>query len=585
MSLVNLIFYKILLTNHQIIDISVVLDFNRGGIKKRRGEMARGKKVKVKVRNRELIHPAVVKFKKWVLALFSFGLIVMCSAKAYADNGMIWQKSDYGIDEVKIESVCMIKERPEIIFAGGQRCVYKSTDAGNSWIRTFMLTGERRGINFISYNPKDLSIIYAATSDGLYGSFDSGKSWKRLFRGRGDMQRNIRCIAVSSDGGIIFIGTQRGLFKSNDSGKHWSLEDYFMNKSIRSLAAGEGFYYVCASDGVYYQKESNGQWDKVYNLIKYEEEAEEVEYADNDVEPEKSFVCLNSIAVIRGTVYIATDEGVLFSSIGSDAWSQVDSEGLKTKDIDFIIAEEKGMFISSQKGIFQYDQKNEIWLDRSIGLTTLNINTINGSFDKGFIFAATEKGLFRMSLDNDDVNNMGRQWVSNLYLSEPGITEIHQAAIEYAEVSPDKIKWMRSAAKNQALIPKFSFNLDKDVSRSIDLDRGGTNDPDFYIEGPRDRKLGWGIGLNWDLGEFIWSYHQTSIDVRSRLMVQLRNDILDEVTKLYFERLRLKGELMQSPPQETKQATLKQLRLAELTANIDALTGGYLSRKIKTVSE
>ena len=243
------------------------------------------------------------------------------------------------------------------------------------------------------------------------------------------------------------------------------------------------------------------------------------------------------------------------------------------------------MFISSQKGIFQYDHKNDIWLDRSIGLTTLNINMISGSIDKGLIFAATEKGLFRMSLDNDDINNMGKQWISNLYLSEPGIAEIHQAAIEYAEVSPDKIKWMRSAAKNQALIPKFSFNLDRDVNKNIDLDRGGTNDPDFYIEGPRDRKLGWGIGLNWDLSELVWSYHQTSIDVRSRLMVQLRNDILDEVTKLYFERLRLKNELMQNPPQEAKQMALKQLRFAELTANIDALTGGYLSRKTNIGTE
>jgi hypothetical protein len=81
----------------------------------------------------------------------------------------------------------------------------------------------------------------------------------------------------------------------------------------------------------------------------------------------------------------------------------------------------------------------------------------------------------------------------------------------------------------------------------------------------------------------VWSYHQTSIDVRSRLMVQLRNDILDEVTKLYFERLRLKHEIEQVPVQEKHQIRLKQIRFAELTANIDALTGGYLSRisKIK----
>jgi len=86
--------------------------------------------------------------------------------------------------------------------------------------------------------------------------------------------------------------------------------------------------------------------------------------------------------------------------------------------------------------------------------------------------------------------------------------------------------------------------------------------------------------LTWNLGEYVWNYHQTSIDVRSRLMVQLRNDILDQVTKLYFERLRLKYELTQNT-ENSKQTDLKYLRLAELTANIDALTDGYLSRNIK----
>jgi photosystem II stability/assembly factor-like uncharacterized protein len=554
---------------------------------KRKGdEMARGstrnKKVKVeaKVKKKQDVNPVFLRFKKWVVALFGFGLVCLCCVRAYAGNGTIWRKSDYGMDEVKVKSVCMVKEKPEIIFAGGQRCIYKSDDGGNSWKRVFMLTGERRGINFISYNPKDLSIIYAATSDGLYVSLNNDKSWKKVFRGKDDMQRNVKCITVSPDGNTIFIGTDRGLFKSMDSGKNWVSEDYFINKSIRSLAIGAGFYYVCSNDGAYCQKQGNSHWDKVYNLIKYEEEVDDAEYTENDYEQEKSFLNLNSIVIEKGVVYIATDEGVLFSSIASEDFSRMNTEGLKSEKINFILAEDEEMFVVSDRGVFKYDRKEGVWVDYSIGLTTFQVNMIDGCFDRGIIFTATEKGLFRMALNND-INNIAKDWVSDLYLREPSIEEIHLAAIEYAEVSPDKIKWMRSAAKTQALIPKVTFGIDGDVSKKIDLDRGGTNDADIYIEGPRDKKWGWDIGLTWNLGELIWSYHQTSIDVRSRLMVQLRNDVLDEVTKLYFERLRLKGELMQSPLQDTKQASLKQLRLVELTANIDALTGGYLSRSIR----
>jgi hypothetical protein len=162
----------------------------------------------------------------------------------------------------------------------------------------------------------------------------------------------------------------------------------------------------------------------------------------------------------------------------------------------------------------------------------------------------------------------------------PGISEIQKAAIEYAEVSPEKIKWMRQAAKTQALIPDLSLSLDGNDTRTIELDRGGTNDSDIFIEGPKDKNLGWGIRLDWDLSELIWSYHQTNIDVRSRLMVQLRNDILNEVTKIYFERLRLMDELADDTNHDDAKVRLKQIRLAELTADIDALTGGYLSKSI-----
>ena len=63
----------------------------------------------------------------------------------------------------------------------------------------------------------------------------------------------------------------------------------------------------------------------------------------------------------------------------------------------------------------------------------------------------------------------------------------------------------------------------------------------------------------------------------SYLVVQLRDDVLDEVTRLYFERRRLQINLFLDPPKELKDKIEKDLRLQELTAGVDALTGGYLS--------
>jgi len=64
-------------------------------------------------------------------------------------------------------------------------------------------------------------------------------------------------------------------------------------------------------------------------------------------------------------------------------------------------------------------------------------------------------------------------------------------------------------------------------------------------------------------------------------MVQLRDDILDEVNKLYFERIRVKMELDALQIEDRKKRFEKELRLRELTASLDGLTGGYFSGQIR----
>ncbi|MBI5098349.1 MAG: hypothetical protein HZB30_03800 [Nitrospirae bacterium] len=63
-------------------------------------------------------------------------------------------------------------------------------------------------------------------------------------------------------------------------------------------------------------------------------------------------------------------------------------------------------------------------------------------------------------------------------------------------------------------------------------------------------------------------------------MVELRDDILNEVTRLYFERRKMQIEMFLSPHADIKEKTDKELRLQELTSDIDALTGSYLSKRL-----
>ena len=132
----------------------------------------------------------------------------------------------------------------------------------------------------------------------------------------------------------------------------------------------------------------------------------------------------------------------------------------------------------------------------------------------------------------------------------------------------------------KAWLPTLSVTADSDTNENIDLDRGGTNDPDRFIIGPEEKSTDFHAGLSWDLGDLVWNDDQTSIDTRSKLMAELRDDLLNEVTHLYFERRRLQVERLMTGPKELPLEIEKELKLQELTAGIDALTGGYLTKKL-----
>lgn len=164
--------------------------------------------------------------------------------------------------------------------------------------------------------------------------------------------------------------------------------------------------------------------------------------------------------------------------------------------------------------------------------------------------------------------------------SEPGIRETQEAAIKYAEVHNEKIKEWRKNVKQRAILPTLSVGVNHDINGTSEIYTSST--ANYWAIGPDEKSTGWDVRASWDLGDLIWNNDQNNIDVRSRLMVQLRDDILNEVTHLYFERRKLQIEMLTNPPKNLQAQLDKELRFQELTAGIDALTGGWFSKKLST---
>ena len=77
------------------------------------------------------------------------------------------------------------------------------------------------------------------------------------------------------------------------------------------------------------------------------------------------------------------------------------------------------------------------------------------------------------------------------------------------------------------------------------------------------------------------SSEQIRVLNESQKAVKVREKLLDEVTRLYFDRRRLQVEGLLNPATSLSDEIEYTLRLQEMTANLDALTGGAFSSSIK----
>jgi ligand-binding sensor domain-containing protein len=495
---------------------------------------------------------------KYVLIFVLF--FSFCS-RVFAGDG--WEFVD-GIKESDIKEIVV---NGEIVYVSSEKRLYRGEDSGKSWNIVFTARGEDAAINFIDIFK---NAVYAATNKGLFKSIDGKTGWNKIFQGMGADENNVTHMAFNE--GKIYLGTRSGLFVSGDNGASWLKNTGEAGSlNIKWIAFLEENVFLAAEKGVYKNTDSN--WKRTFAVT-----AEETEYdADSTDEAFMPVKSVNGIVTNNNDVYLSTDSGIFISEDKGESWRRFESAGLGSRKVNRLIfldiaasRSNNILLAATDKGVFVFDERDKIWRELYKGLGADKVNAI-AEDDKGMVWAAAEKGVYkyipphldplpkgeRKILQDDDI--LGR------FNNEPTIKEVQKAAIEYAEVHPDKIKNWRKRAKIKAFLPEFSFDYDKTVTYDTGVDR-------YYI-GPYD----WGANVKWDLGEIIWNNDQTSIDTRSKLMVQLRDDVLDEVTRTYFERRRQQIDMILKRPDDLKKRLEKVLRIQELTADLDALTGGYFS--------
>ncbi len=478
-----------------------------------------------------------------------------------------------GIEDTKIDAIVINEQDPNIIYLGS-KSIYKSKDKGKSWNCVFSLPSMAT-VNFLL---ADKNSIYAASESGLFKSDDNGKKWHRIFKGV-DEESSVLCLDLDKQNNFIYIGTQSGLFRSNNN-KIWQRSSGKLSSAaIYSLKIDShtNIIYTVTDQGFFKTNDQGKSWRRTFVSSVSEETKEKIKR-------------LNDLAIDGKRIYLSGKDCLLMSKDKGETWQEIDRKRLSGADIRSLVVSNNKIYLGTNRGVFKREIKlsgekeEEIrngWEEIYVGLPSLNIKKI--ALVENDLWAITDKGVFKQTEIASRQKKIERnieQEIFELFANEPSICEVQEKAIEYAEVHPDKIKnWRRLAAK-RAILPKFSVGANRNVTDLYHWEGGSTAkiDDDFLRKG-RD-VVEWDVSLSWDFGDLIWNADQTSIDARSKLMVQLREDVLDETTRTYFERKRLKIELFMSLPEDRKKRIEKNLRLEELTANLDALTGGWFSSEI-----
>lgn len=491
-----------------------------------------------------------------------------------------WRKICHGLSEAEAMHLALAPDKAPALFVSTASAIYKATGVMAEGFASLYLEGAQRRVNQL-YADAQTADIYAATDEGLYATYNKGKDWKKIYSA--EKAKGQRCLSVLTEGPRIFLGTSTGLFYKTKGAQNWiAFDGALRDKSIFYLKTDKSFIYLGLPNEVFRLAKDLKGIKRIFSFIGHEldedpnADSEDVGYAQQ----------IRAFVVSQGAkpaVYIISTTGIFCSSDGGNNWQNVPLDSISLGMITSAVFYRDMLFVSGSDGA--YFLKGTVWGPVYRGAETKKFNDLI-SDGQNALYAATAKGVFQLAQDAEPAARGLSQGADlDLYfLNEPTIRDVHKMAINYARVNPQKIGIWENQAQKKAWLPKLSMGLDSDRNRTVSDNVYGsyTGGGQSYI-GPRDKtfysNFGWDVSLSWDLGEVIWNPDQTSIDSRSKLMSELREDILNEITRIYFERRRLQIETLKKGEGQDEFYIERKMRIEELTALIDALTGGGFSEE------
>src|SRR5579883_3294200 len=162
------------------------------------------------------------------------------------------------------------------------------------------------------------------------------------------------------------------------------------------------------------------------------------------------------------------------------------------------------------------------------------------------------------------------------FAHEPSVFELQKAALAQSHLHPAIMEAVLKRIHGAAMLPEIRVQAGKTTRRQDTLSEE-VGAPDHYdLTGESQLQLI--VRATWQLDRLVFNDAELRWHAQAKQEGERRDELLMTVTRLYFERRRLQAEQVLSPSQDENVIMQRLLRIEELTALLDALTGGFLSQ-------
>ena len=391
--------------------------------------------------------------------------------------------------------------------------------------------------------------LFIATGAGLFALHGPGESPERVALGAGASPRSL---AVDS-GGAVWVATAAGLYARGPERAEF--------ERVESLPAGDVDAVACAGDDVWVGIESALYAGSLARGFERRLTGVELGWWNLRGAAKRGDVTLLGVAA---GVWRLDRAGARQIELGDGEVFRVAPAGDR-------------LWVAAERGLYSYGIAE---LGTGAGRQSLSVAALGLGVERDRLWVATDRGLAAFALEPAPPPPAARPRDGAQQAAR--IAELQRAVLAYQELEPARLGEIESRARWKGLYPELraAAGLDRDGQWD------GGHDQTFSsgaLHNLHDSGHSTGHGydaavtLVWELSDFVSPDDPLAVSRERRLVVSLRDQVLERVNHLYFQRLRVLGQLAELAAGDAKRAELE-LAAAELAAQLDAWSGGTFSR-------